>query len=331
MKSLSGVLLILILFAISGCEAGTQQIIPTRQPTVTRTPLPSPSPTIDRISTATPTETRLPATGGPSPTPLFAASPTPRRVTPSATPVVSNPNAPRIEFFTSDVLSVPPGGDVTLYWSVRGVDSAVIYRLGEDDVRENVWNVPPDSSLTVSTRSDDKIELRFLLVISQGSFYREEKLNIPIECIYEWFYSPSPEECPDEGAQESNIIDQHFERGRMLFVEGENRVYVLYNDGNEPAWQSFTNQYDPEVHPERADMAPPGGIEPIRELGLIWRSNERVRNRLGLGSSDPQTFVGFSQEATPRGSRNADLFISSADGNVLQLVSGGNVWQIISP
>src|SRR5262245_12085459 len=101
-------LILLCLFALiaSGCEATAQMVIPTAIPTITPTYTPSPTRTPARNASPTPRGNVEP-TEGPSPTALFEAVNTavPLNVTPTR---VFNPNAPRIEFFTSDVLSVEP-------------------------------------------------------------------------------------------------------------------------------------------------------------------------------------------------------------------------------
>lgn len=317
---------------LSGCEATAQIVIPTAIPTATATFTPSPTRTPARDATPTqrPTVAAAAATFGPSPTPLFGATRTPlpaNQITPTR---VFNPNAPRIEFFTSDVLSVEPGGEVTLYWSARGVDTAVIYRMNRSGERTQVFNVPPEGSLKITTRSADRGELRFLLTIGENETYTEQLLAIPLQCPVAWFFSPAPEECPDTVPEETALVEQNFERGRMIFAQGRNLIYTLFNDARTPAWLAFENRYDPAIHPEKDPNAPPQFIQPLRELGLVWRTNDTVRNRMGLGTADATSFQGFIQIYTQNNGQQ-QIFISSADGKILQLLPGGEIWQIISP
>ena len=118
----------------------------------------------------------------------------------------------------------------------------------------------------------------------------------------------------------------------MLFVQSRNIVYALFNDGSQPAWLAVENRYDPAVHAEsEPDFVPPDGlVQPIRELGLLWRANDLVRNRLGLGLQEPSTYQGFAQTASGI-STTDDLYLSSADGQVLLIAPGGDEWQIIGP
>lgn len=325
-------LLMVILWVSSACSATAVQIIPTDPPTETATYTPSPTNTPARNVTPTrrPTTVAL-AVDGASPTPLLGPTRTPAANVATETRV-PNPNAARIEFFTSDVLEVQPGGEVNLFWSARNVDAAVVYRLNPDGSRQQVWNVPPDSSLNISTRSSDRGQLTFLLAVGEAETYNEARLVIPIRCPIQWFFSPSPNECPSQEAVETTLIEQPFERGRMVFIAERSQIYVLFNDGNSPAWLSFNSVYNPEIHPESEDgfVPPPGFFQPLRELGLLWRSNDTVRNRLGLGTSEAKTYQGFYQTA-PASNEREDLFLTAGDNTIINIIPGGTVWQFISP
>jgi hypothetical protein len=210
------------------------------------------------------------------------------------------------------------------------VDNAVIYRLNRQGERTQVFNVAPDGRLEVQTRGSDRGELDFVLAVGENETYIEENLTIPLQCPIPWFFAPAPDECADAVAEPTRLTEQFFERGRMIFAQQRNVIYTLFNDGQTPAWLAFDNNYDPAIHPERDVNAPPNFIQPLREMGLIWRTNDIVRNRLGLGAADAVGFEGSLQVITrPNGQQ--ELFISSADGNVLQLLPDGEVWQIISP
>lgn len=313
---------------LAACEASTGYVVPTSLPTVTPTFTPSPSPTPGTNATpsAVPTEDIDP--DAPTPTPLLGEVNI-IVATQAATPTRSlNPNAPRIEFFTSDQLVVNPGNDITLYWSVLNVDRAVIYRLDADGSRSQAYNVFADGDLTVPTRASDRGQIDF--VITANDNQAEAQHTVLLRCPVDWFFSPAPDDCATGEPDETTITDQQMERGRMLYVESRDVVYVLFNDGQEPAWLSFENRYDPDVHPERDENAPPEFIQPLRELGLVWRTNDIVRTRLGLGIAEGVDFAGFVQ-AAPVGTSREMLYISGADGTVLQLLPGNDEWQIIAP
>lgn len=242
---------------------------------------------------------------------------------------VLDPNAPRIEFFTADSQVVAPGSPLTLFWSTRGVSDAAIYQLNRQGERGRVWNVGPDGSVSVSTRESDRGQLDFVLSIGEGLLRVEQGLSIPLACPVIWFFAPPPLECPDTEPQEVFVIEQQFQRGRMVYTEFDNRVYALFNDGFEPAWISFENRYDPAVHPELDEdferAKPAGFFQPIARLGFVWRGNDTVRNRLGLGINAEIAYQGLVQTAG-----EGDLYISSTDATALHIIGDGDSWEIIT-
>lgn len=323
-------LLALLALAVSACGASAKPIIPTQRPTatITLTPTSSPTPGFDTTPTRTPTPSGV---LGPTPTSIFGPTQPSVAALPSATRVI-NPNAPRIEFFTADVLVAAPGDSITLFWSVRNTTGAVIYRLETDGQRNQLWNVAPDGNLTVNTRRRDRGAATFVLSVGEGDLNTEQILSIPLSCPDPWFFQPAPDACPAGPAETTSVIEEPFERGRMLYIQSRNRVYSLFNDGSQPAWVSVENRYDPAVHPELQEnfVPPPGFVQPLRILGFVWRGSDQVRNRIGLGLADETPYEGFVQTLTTAdGSEN--LYVSSADGSVLQLLPGGTAWQIITP
>ncbi len=327
------VFIVIVAVLIASCGATAVQVVPTDRPTITPTRTSTPTRTLVRNITPTHTPTPVPVspTGGPSPTQLLGPTHTSAPdEQPTATRVL-NPNAPRIEFFVPSSPAVAPGDSITLYWSVRGADNAVVYRLNRDGEREQLWNVAPAASLDINTRYSDRGQIDFVLSVGEGTLRTEQALSIPLQCPIPWFFLPSPDPCPNEEAEQTTLVEQPFERGRMVYVGGRDRVYALFNDGRDPAWVAFDNRYNPEIHSEQeANFSPPPGrYQPLRELGFLWRGNDIVRNRLGLGIEQEFTYTGFTQTASTRGG-DAILFISSGDGSVLQLLPDGDLWQIIT-
>ncbi|MEP7294215.1 MAG: hypothetical protein ABI835_20675 [Chloroflexota bacterium] len=324
--------LVLLIFA-AGCGATAVQIVPTARPTATATPTDAPTrtPARDVTPTAFPTSLPLAATGGPSPTPLFGAASTSVSAAPTQQGVSLNPNAPRIEFFTSDASAIAPGGTVTLYWSTRGARDAVIYQLVRG-VRNRLWNVGPDGSLPVTTSRNDRGTADFVISVGEGTQYVEQTLSVPLACPDVWFFAPPPEACPGSPAQDTQLIEEPFERGRMIYDGSDDQVYALFNDGLAPAWLVLENRFDPAVNLEADEnfAPPPGYYQPLRRLGFVWRGNDTVRNRLGLAIQPEASYTGFVQSsATTDGAQT--LYLSSADGTVLQLLPQGEAWQIITP
>lgn len=333
-------LVLLSALLAAGCvgTGGFAQVIPTERPTATATYTPTATRTPGFNSSPTPRATTDPllATFGPSPTSLLGATNTPDAVAlANLTPTrVVNPNAPRIEFFTANPSVVAPGEQVTLFWSSRNVETAIIYRLDGAGARVELFNVAPDGSLPISTRRGDRGELNFVLSVGEGALRVEQRLTVALACPVAWFFQPPPSECADADPAEEALIEQPFERGRMVYVASSDVVYTLFNDGQQPAWVAFNNRYDPTIHPASEpafDAAlPEGRFQPVAILGFVWRGNDTARVRLGVGIQPEAAYQGFTQTYTqPDGGEV--LYLSSADGTVLQLLPGRAVWQIISP
>lgn len=220
---------------------------------------------------------------------------------------------------------------MTLFWSTRNADRAVIYQLNRQGDRERLWNVAPDGNQIVSTRSGDRGQIDFLLVVGPEDDLVEQRLSVPLECPIAWFFDPPPIDCPEDPSETSFLIEQPFERGRMIYIGQTDEVYALFNDGFDPAWVAFDNQFDPNDDPELDSnfVPPPGFYQPIERLGFVWRGNDTVRNRLGLAVSPELVFEGELQTAFLQGGARS-LYISATDGTVLQIIGTGGSWQIIT-
>lgn len=314
---------------LSGCAATTAQIIPTDPPTLTPTFTVEPTDTPSVIITATSTPRPTPL-GGATPTPLFGPTRTPAPDAPTPTRAFG-PNDPRIEFFTSDSVAVAPGERVTLFWSARNASAVVIYQLSRTGERERLWNVDTAGNLTITTRTRDRGQVTFLLSASNNTLTAQQTLSIPLACPIQWFFGPPPEECPEDEAQQTRIIEQQFQSGRMIYIGNTNSVYVLFNDGGSPKWLRFDNRYDPTIHPESQEnfVPPPNLYQPIGILGFVWRGNDTVRNRLQLATNVQISFDGFIQTAFTF-NNVPSLYISSTDATVLRLLGTGSDWQIIT-
>jgi len=319
--------IIILSLAISACGATARQVIPTARPTATQTLTPTIT-TTPGIG-ATPTVTPRSVASGPTSTPLFGPTSTAVAILSTVTRP-PNPNAPRIEFFTTNVQQVEPGGQVTLFWSVRGVRNAIIYRIDASGARGNLWNVPPDGNLPVTISRRDRGQATFLLSAGEGELETTQSLSIPLSCPDPWFFQPAPDACPAAPAEATTIVEEPFERGLMIYIQSRNRVYVLFNDGRAPAWLSFDNKYNPAVDKESEPsfIPPPDRFQPIKIIGFVWRGNDVVRNRLGLGTAAETQYDGFIQ--TVKNGDKEDIYVNSSDTSVLQLLPGGDAWQIIT-
>ena len=321
----------MVILLLAACGAAEQPVLPTPRPTFT--PSLEPSATFTRVFNASPTPTALQpavATAGPSPTFILGAVPTRPNWTPTATALSYAPGELQIEYFTTDTTSLKPGDKLTLFWSAKGVEKAIIYRLDPAGKRGQLWNVGRAGSLDVTTRSEDRNSVQFLLSIGDANTHLEQTLAVPIGCTEVWFFDPQPDGCPASTAVVTTEVQQPFEKGMMIWVQSQARVYVLFNDGQQPAWATYPDDFkdgqpetDPSINP------PSGKLQPRRGFGLAWRSHPRVRDRLGWATSPEIPFDGtFQGDATVD---NGVMYIRAQDRNVFGLFNKGDSWKLITP
>jgi len=100
--------------------------------------------------------------------------------------------------------------------------------------------------------------------------------------------------CPLAGEQGSSIAEQPFEHGSMLWFGLDNTIYVLSDQG---AWSAFpsTQQQGEDAPPQ--ERTPVGLVRPVAGFGLVWDTQEQVRQALGWGT-EPEAgrFNGARQE-----------------------------------
>jgi hypothetical protein len=321
-----------LLVFITACSATTDPVLPTLRPSFT--PSQEPTATFTRVfdATATPTLQRIVSvpTNGPSPTPPIRNIPTRPIFTPTATPIAFSPGDLQIEYFTTDATNVRPGDNLTLYWSTKGVDKAIIYRVTDTGKRGQTWNVSRAGSLSVGTRGSDRGTINFMITIGSGDTHLEQSLSVPVGCTEVWFFDPQPDGCPTTEPVISTMVEQTFEHGQMIWVQSQLRIYVLFNDGQQPMWATYPDEFQDGQPQSDPAFAPPSGlIQPIRGFGLVWRTHERVRQRIGWAVSGEVPSDGALQ-----GDATVDdgiMYLRAKDGNIFGLFDKGASWKLITP
>lgn len=323
--------LLLMGLLLAACAGDAQPVIVTALPTETWTPSPSPTEApVAAAPTEMPSPTRPVSTRTPGPAAGFplvpTVSPAPETLTATAAPTRL---AGAVEYFTTDSEFVTPGENVTLFWSVQGAERARLYRVDEEGERLFRWDVMGDGQITVATRDTDRDVARFLLTADIGGTEIEQLLQIPLRCVDMWFFDPPPDACAAASAELTTEAEQTFERGRMVWVDALDRIYVVFEDGQRPGWAMYPDEFT-EGDPERDDsLAPPPGLEqPIRGFGLVWRSNPRVQERLGWALSPEVAFEGMMQADSAEPSL-ATLYLRLRDGGILALDAQTNEWDVL--
>ncbi len=313
---------------LASCGGNAQPAIMTLVPsaTLTAAPVAAVVPTV--TITPLPTHPTTTPSPGPSPTNPLAPtlSPAPATLTVTRVPTVAGLS---VEYFTTDTEYAKPGDNVTLFWSIRGADRARIYRLDAGGERIWRWDVNTSGQLTVGTRSADRDVARFSLEGEVAGSTVEQILLIPLQCPEVWFFDPAPESCPAEPPQITLQAEQTFERGRMIWVETQDRIYVVFEDGASPAWAQYPDNFS-DGDPERDDsLVPPEGLQqPIRGFGLVWRTNPRVQDRLGWATTPEVAFDGMFQADSSEPSVAA-VYLRLRDGGIMALDAYNDAWDVL--
>jgi hypothetical protein len=119
----------------------------------------------------------------------------------------------------------------------------------------------------------------------------------------------------------------------MLWVESEDRIYVLFDDGQTTTgWSAFTDEWEegmPETDP--TIIPPPGYFQPRRGFGLVWREEMSagilVRDRLGWALEEMET--GYETAVQRTSNSYSDTYIRAADTNVWRLLPEFSDWEKI--
>jgi hypothetical protein len=221
-----------------------------------------------------------------------------------------------------------PGDTITLEWSWSGGTRATIYHMFGYQLSEPYWDAATSGSrdYTISQRARNRD--RFVLFVDGGKLPDAQKmLGITLRCPDEWFFEPAPDICPAEPPLVSDGAHQPFQHGVMLWSQAEDRIYVLFDDGRNPEWLAYQDHFDEGEDPSSdPTLKPPDGFhQPVRGFGMVWREEDRVRERLGWGTARE---IGY-QIAIQRTSyiKYNSIYIRALNGGVWRLGPEHSDWE----
>lgn len=121
-------------------------------------------------------------------------------------------------------------------------------------------------------------------------------------CANNWFFNLAIEEsnCP-RPVQNSRAAGHDFQGGRAYWYQdapipdtGQGVIFIIYNDGT---WEAYSDTFNPDIHPmQDPNIQPPQDLfQPERGIGLIWRSNPAIREKLGWAYEPEYLFDGRFQ------------------------------------
>lgn len=348
-KQIGHVMLLLTLFtALSACNLRQTPTADAPQK-VTSTETSAPATATESATpdaTTRPTNTAEAPTVTPShrpltPTPSLTSRPptdTPRSPTVTPTPLTPatisaatvTPASPIITSFTADVTEADPGDTITLSWATSGATRVTLYHMMPTGQFGRFWDVEPQGTFDYDIAPQERNRTSFVLAASDpADNYVQEGLSITLRCPDEWFFAGAPDICPAAAALNSPAAEQHFEGGTMIWVQVEDRIYVLFDSG-QYAWQAYRDEWDPGEPESDPELTPPAGrYQPVRGFGQVWRQNSDVRDRLGWAVDRESAFTTHVQRTSY--ARYNETYLRALDGNIWKLLPERSDWEKIAP
>ena len=237
-------------------------------------------------------------------------------------------HGPTLHYFRADVEIADPGQTIRLEWASSGATAGSLYHLLPSGQFGSFWEVAPSGTFTHTISASRRNWDGFYLYVYDDQGDDEANLILPLTCPDEWFFTPAPDICPAGPAGTTGGAEQPFEHGTMLWVESEDRIYVLYDDDQIPDWQAFTDEWEPGDPEEDPGLDPPPGLyEPVRGFGLVWREQPNVRERLGWGTAPEQGYTTAIQRSSHW--KYMHTYIKAYDEGTWHLEPEGSGWEYL--
>ena len=248
-------------------------------------------------------------------------------------PLIRNDAAPPvIDFFISDVDITDPGTTIELQWQTSNAVTTTLYHMMQTGQFGTFWTVTSDGSMTYEIHPDTRNYERFMLYASnEAGDFVSETVTITLNCPYPWFFAPAPNICAQGSGADTAGAEQQFEHGTMIWVESEDRIYVLFDDDQfSPKWASFSDDWSDGMPINDPNLTPPSGmVQPERGFGLVWREEQTIRDRLGWALVPEAGFVTAVQHTSYP--KYNEIYIRAHDSNIWYLKAERSAWEKFTP
>ena len=319
---------------IAAGQGGRATLTPvTQTPAANVTEIAAPPTTFPPATRPPATLTTFPPATRPPATPTTCPPATCPPATPTICPPATCPPATSsatIDYFRANVEEADPGDTITLEWATSNAETVTLWRLMSTGQFGAFWEVAEAGSFEHQIGEHERNRTRFALSITDEDAAADAPqmatLEITLRCPDTWFFENPPDICPARTAAISAGAEQHFQGGLMLWSGGEDRIYVLYGDGQSPKWAAFTDDWDPGEPESDPTLEPPPGLyQPVRGFGQVWRDQPGVRDRLGWALAEEAAY----QTAVQRTSyaKYNETYIRAADGGVWRLRAERSGWE----
>jgi len=322
--------------AITIPTAAVQTVLVTKAPSATptsgigstTTPLVSKTRAAKATGTATNQPTAIPtSTNVPESTLATVPPETPDAsdVTIVPTPTPFTPLL--IDYFQADVEVTDPGQTITLSWGTSNALTVTLWHLAATGQFSEFWTVPNSGEFPYQVKSHERNQTTFALsAIDTDGFSEMATVAVRLHCPDEWFFTNHPDICPANPVISSSAAEQHFEYGTMIWIGEEDRIYVLFADNRQYAWQAYTDTWtagEPDRNPDIS--APDGFYQPVRGFGKVWREQPEVRERLGWATGEEMAFESKVQRTSY--AKYNETYIKAVDGLLWRLKAERSGWE----
>lgn len=247
-------------------------------------------------------------------------------------PLISKPVAPpQITLFTATPPLTDPGDTIEIAWQTENATSVTLYHLLPTLQLGQFWEVEANGSMTYTISASTRNFERFYLVAVNDDYpYVDQTISITLNCPHHWFFAPAPDVCAQDAVIESASAEQHFEHGVMIWVEEEDRIYILYDDNQSTKWEIFTDEWEDGDPINDPTITPPTDyFQPERGFGLVWREGNMVRDRLGWAITTEAGYQTNLQRTSY--AKYNEIYIEAQNGTIWRLLAERSGWEIVIP
>lgn len=238
-----------------------------------------------------------------------------------------DPNA-TVNYFRFNPPPGRPSDNVTLEWSVDGVSSINIQRIGGDngEANETFTDLPAEGSLAQTF----PIEVGGMPVVytltSDELTTMSLEFVIDMPCEFTWAITSSSDECPTRpvvsfGAQ------QNFENGFMVWIQEEDIIIYGTWDGAFHGVVEDNYQHGFDIVSDVTQVPPSGLIQPEYGFGKVWREETNVRNMLGWAVSVSQDYE-VRHQTTSSDTASYIEYVTLFDGGRIVIEHPSQIWTI---
>ena len=230
-----------------------------------------------------------------------------------------------VDYFRFTPSPTRPSDIVQMEWSVEGVSSVTITRLGGENGEANeTYNVAASGRLEQRfspTMGGMPIVYRLTSVENEG-FSAEYVIDLP--CEYAWLISvPRGNDCPTKvtsglGAQ------QDFEHGFLIWISEEDLMVYSTWDGSSHGFIDDTFVFGTDIISDPNIVPPAGYYQPDYGFGKVWREEPGLRDLLGWGVTPAKEYTVYHQADSLDG--NGTEYITMLNGGMLTIEQSSDTW-----